>query len=272
MHLLSHHLMMHISNFAVRPGKLFVGTDMNLTILVGTKKRPQDACVVFSTDYNRWSEESREFLFSTLNYSPTTFASSRGAYPKLGTRTAFAIHEKIAQYGSFTRFIAKTNSVSVYYHSGGRYFRKCLRKKLSNEYKELKVAKGVEDVAICLLSSSFYYWLWIALSDCYHVMKGDIDMLPVPDSLLADPQVKELAARLLTDLEKHAQVRIRKRADNSQTEEINYYVGKSKPIIDEIDRMLARHYGFTDEELDFIINYDIKYRMGHVNGEECVEQ
>jgi len=25
---------------------------------------------------------------------------------------------------------------------------------------------------------------------------------------------------------------------------------------------LARHYGFTDEELDFIINYDIKYRMG----------
>ena len=26
--------------------------------------------------------------------------------------------------------------------------------------------------------------------------------------------------------------------------------------------MLAKHYGFTEEELDFIINYDIKYRMG----------
>ena len=36
----------------------------------------------------------------------------------------------------------------------------------------------------------------------------------------------------------------------------------SKPIIDEIDRVLAQHYGFTAEELDFIINYDIKYRMG----------
>ena len=23
-----------------------------------------------------------------------------------------------------------------------------------------------------------------------------------------------------------------------------------------------RHFGFTDEELDFIINYDFKYRMG----------
>jgi hypothetical protein len=36
----------------------------------------------------------------------------------------------------------------------------------------------------------------------------------------------------------------------------------SKPIIDKIDSVLAEHYGFTDEELDFIINYDIKYRMG----------
>jgi hypothetical protein len=26
--------------------------------------------------------------------------------------------------------------------------------------------------------------------------------------------------------------------------------------------VLATHYGFMDKELDFIINYDIKYRMG----------
>ena len=37
---------------------------------------------------------------------------------------------------------------------------------------------------------------------------------------------------------------------------------ESKPVIGDIDRVLDEHYGFTDEELDFIINYDIKYRMG----------
>jgi hypothetical protein len=37
---------------------------------------------------------------------------------------------------------------------------------------------------------------------------------------------------------------------------------KAKPILDDIDRVLAAHYGFTNEELDYIINYDIKYRMG----------
>jgi hypothetical protein len=31
---------------------------------------------------------------------------------------------------------------------------------------------------------------------------------------------------------------------------------------DESDRVLAAHNGFTHEELNFIINYDIKYRMG----------
>ena len=41
-----------------------------------------------------------------------------------------------------------------------------------------------------------------------------------------------------------------------------YYPKRSKVIIDEIDKVLAKHYGFTEEELDFIINYDIKYRMG----------
>ena len=41
-----------------------------------------------------------------------------------------------------------------------------------------------------------------------------------------------------------------------------YNVRESKPIIDQIDCLLAQHYGFTQEELDFIINYDIKYRMG----------
>ena len=54
-------------------------------------------------------------------------------------------------------------------------------------------------------------------------------------------------------------------------------LSSSKPILTEIDQVLATHYGFTDEEWDFpsiklrtgipstrlrADNYDIKYRMG----------
>jgi hypothetical protein len=42
---------------------------------------------------------------------------------------------------------------------------------------------------------------------------------------------------------------------------------RNKPISNEIDTVLAYQCGFTEEELDFIINYDIKYRMGRDGGE-----
>ena len=48
----------------------------------------------------------------------------------------------------------------------------------------------------------------------------------------------------------------------------SFYPAKSKPILDMIDAVLAKHYGFTEGELDFIINYDIKYRMGDELNEE----
>ena len=35
-----------------------------------------------------------------------------------------------------------------------------------------------------------------------------------------------------------------------------------KTQCDQIDTILAPHYNLTAEELDYIINYDIKYRQG----------
>ena len=66
----------------------------------------------------------------------------------------------------------------------------------------------------------------------------------------------------MIDYEKH---KVRKETYYKATGKVvydEYYPKLSKPIIDKIDEFLAKHYGFTEEELDFIINYDIKYRMG----------
>ena len=49
--------------------------------------------------------------------------------------------------------------------------------------------------------------------------------------------------------------------DDYYTENGSFIYSDHK-FTDEIDKVLAKHYGFTEEELDFIINYDIKYRMG----------
>jgi hypothetical protein len=77
----------------------------------------------------------------------------------------------------------------------------------------------------------------------------------------------ELGQHLQTSLTANAERKTIQTRDGSEITYAEFFAFKSKPIIDEIDRVLAEHYGFTDEELDFIINYDIKYRMGQDDGE-----
>ena len=252
----------YVSNFAVRPSKLFVGVDMNLSILIGTRRVAKGRCPIFTTSYKRWNEVARKHLFATVSYTESGFHEPLAAISKIGSETDRTILGKLTKHQPLARFRRQESSNPVFYHSGGRYFRKCIRTKLSNEYKELPLSGEAANPILCLLSSSLYYWLWLALSDCYHVTRTDIDTIAVPDSVIMDDGLHALADALVDDLERNSEVRVRRRADGSEQREVNYIVGKSKKLIDEIDHALARHYGFTDEELDFIINYDIKYRMG----------
>ncbi len=73
----------------------------------------------------------------------------------------------------------------------------------------------------------------------------------------------------MADMKRHA---ARRRAASKKTGVVEYdkfWPRYSKLIIDEIVRVLPKHDDFTDEELDFIINYDSKYRLGRgVDGED----
>ena len=86
----------------------------------------------------------------------------------------------------------------------------------------------------------------------------DIEQFPIGSFENANSRkLTALFDQLMQDYKKHSFVR--KRTDCEFQE---FRPSLSKPIIDQIDRALADHYGFTAEEVDFIINYDIKYRMG----------
>ena len=138
--------------------------------------------------------------------------------------------------------------------------------KISTQLKPLHLATDLDAAAVCAaLNSSLFYWWYIVLSDCRHVNLREIRNFPI-GLVQMDPGLKQrlsaLTDELMEDLKRHAR---RKETLYRATGRVVYdefYPRHSKPIIDKIDRVLAEHYGFTDEELDFIINYDIKYRMG----------
>ena len=84
----------------------------------------------------------------------------------------------------------------------------------------------------------------------------------MPPSALEDQTLVALGAKLMRDLERNAEKKTINTKDGDKITYDEFRVGESKPILDEIDTVLAGHYGFTTEELDFILNYDIKYRLG----------
>ena len=131
---------------------------------------------------------------------------------------------------------------------------------------ELKVlnleSKDAQAYTIALLNSSLFFWFFIAFSDCRNVNAREIRLFPAGLDKIQSKELNKLADSLLKNFDENSEFipRNDKRAGLLRIQ--SYRPRKSKPIIDEIDKVLAKHYGFTDEELDFIINYDIKYRMG----------
>lgn len=118
---------------------------------------------------------------------------------------------------------------------------------------------------VAVLNSSLFFWYWLVFSDCYHLTSREFASFHLDIDRMAPLHTERLTSicdDLMTDFRSKS---VTKQALYKTTGLVKYQEidpKKSKHIIDEIDRVLAQHYGFTDEELDFIINYDIKYRMG----------
>jgi hypothetical protein len=65
--------------------------------------------------------------------------------------------------------------------------------------------------------------------------------------------------RLLVGMQRHPTSRT---MTKSGLELETFEYSAAKPVVDEIDRALARYFDLSELELDFIVNYDIKYRVG----------
>ena len=76
------------------------------------------------------------------------------------------------------------------------------------------------------------------------------------------PEFTSLARKIMKCLEENAETGAGSYAVGGTVKYEKFRPKLAKPLFDQVDRVLAQHYGFSDEELDFILNYDIKYRMG----------
>src|SRR5207245_1034994 len=121
-----------------------------------------------------------------------------------------------------------------------------------------------------ILNSSLFYWFWRVYSDGFHCGYRDVRALRLGLSNESEelPVLNSLGKELMTDLRNSTTRKTIVSKATGRVEYDEFSPGACVKLINEIDRVLARHYSFTDEELDFIINYDIKYRMGRGDEED----
>ena len=253
------------SFYDFRPSHLFDGVNIRLAIFISDLSEMK----TFSSKYNRWYSQNRNILFKMLSYG-----ESKRIDENVVVKTASTLETKIFEKVFGSNMTQATDSKWIlYYHDAilywlrGTNFEPSFEGYLSSHVKKVYFpSKSSLLVAIGIFNSSLFYWFWTLLSnsrdlsfDIFYKMKG----------CALSPELQKLVAKLMDDLDKNGVIKERNQVQTGLVRYKEFYPVKSKSIIDEIDKVLAKHYGFTEEELDFIINYDIKYRMGdELNTEE----
>ena len=245
------------------PSELFTGVKIRAGIYLS---KHAEYTQKYLTKYIKYYAVERNYLFSKLNYIESINTTSA---PKLDTTIGKSIFVKL---GNLNKALGEEliGSDYLYYHAAPIYWCKALfeikrleqeRLNIADSYKRRSITHEYKDFAFVLLNSTLFFYYWIVLSDCYNLTKKYISDIKIPKNI--DPkEFKELAQALNDDIFKHYQIAEYSYKNKGIVRFAQFFPKKSKPIIDEIDKVLAKHYGFTEEELDFIINYDIKYRMG----------
>lgn len=266
---------LYFSSFDDRPSKLFDGLEhIRLTIHITL---PTNTNKYYSSRYNKWNSVERPQLFQLLKYGNGNFRVVPNTLPKFSSEIEESIIGKMKNQNK-NLFLSqdKLGKNLIYFSRKVGYFLQILdfeplvlnsknERRPPSEFKEIKFnSKLNSDCALSLLNSNLFYWFITVFSDCRHLNRREIDFFPVDLDKLAKAkgnQISELVKKLMKDLKKTSVNKVMKFKHDTLTIQC-IYPKYAKKTIDNIDLLLAAYYGFNDEELDFIINYDIKYRMG----------
>ena len=255
---------LYVSSFADRPGCIFKGVHQRLTIFFSNKSKHK--CELYTSSYKYWYNYERNNLFKNIIYIKN---DDLERIPKVGNIIESDILNKINKTKNILLNIYNNTDTDykIYLSTRlGLWSKSFINKPNTNELKIINCNdKKQQGILNAFFNSSTFYFLWILLSDCWHITSNDILNINFNyDALTEDEQLKlyNLAFKLERDLEKN------KKYVGSKQVEYEYKHKYSKKIIDEIDKLIAKAYGLSQEEVNYIINFAYKYRMNDVAEEE----
>ena len=271
-----------VSNYAWRPSKLFEGADMLLAIVITSKIKNNGEYNIHTTKYYKWFREFRNHLFENIFYYKVNDFTRKGSIPKIPDIKCISILSKLKRFCEkkmYNYFLKSDTKDYLYYFRAVQYWIKVLtgapvylinnKPEKTGEMKPLYFSnKEIRDVFVCILSSSLFFLFYIIYSSCQVINKSDF-YFPLDIDLINTQTKKtfgELSKKLQEDYSQNSKIierHYKKRKNTFVMKKQHFYIKESKDIIDNIDKVLANVLNLDSEEIDYIINYDIKYRMGN---------
>ena len=257
----------YISNFHQRPAALFEGVLQRLSIFICYKESQLKE--IHSTIVFRWKVDTRNTLFPSLFYTKCDQSKQNNSL-KIGHNIESGILVKYLKHSPITSLVSQSaiTDNSIHYRTaGGGYWVTILNTpfdttSLSNKSTSFRKEFNSK-VLSSVLNSNIFWWYYTINFDQFNFK--DYMIFGFRFNYPTDKYISQKLIKLSDKLEKELLDNSTTYTINSKTrgsnETITYNKYLSKKTMDEIDNILGEHYGFTTEELDFILNYDIKYRM-----------
>ena len=255
----------HISSYAVRPKPVFENAVVNTSILL-FKKTETPCQYLFSTKmHRRGNEFELQRLIDNLQFVDVKGQTLYGRIPKIGSEIEKTILNKLFNYTKLGSLIKTSGSPIIYRFAGGRYFKVVTNYSTgSSAERTIYFANSkIADAVGCILSSSLSFWFYQIFSDNLNWKTYEIENFTVPQLSAEDiDYLDKLYSRYLSDIEAKANIRITSGESTYNVDSFKEYkIVRSKAIIDEIDDYICPLYGLTQEETDFIKNYELEFRL-----------
>ena len=255
----------YISSYAVRPKPVFENAVVNTSILL-FKKTETPCQYLFSTKmHRRGNEFELQRLIDNLQFVDVKGQTLYGRIPKIGSEIEKTILNKLFNYTKLGSLIKTSGSPIIYRFAGGRYFKVVTNYSTgSSAERTIYFANSkIADAVGCVLSSSLSFWFYQIFSDNLNWKTYEIENFTVPQLSAEDiDYLDKLYSRYLSDIEAKANIRITSGESTYNVDSFKEYkIVRSKAIIDEIDDYICPLYGLTQEETDFIKNYELEFRL-----------
>jgi hypothetical protein len=262
--LLQHCEDIHISSYAVRPKPVFKNAVVN-TSIVTFRKTLQPCENIFATKmYRKGHDFNLQYLIDHLKFAEVTDFLLQGRIPKLSEEIECTILKKLRKNNKLGPYIKEAGAPIYYRTTGGRYFKVVTNYPTgSTKEKPIFFDNTLASSIGCILSSNLSFWFYQIYSNNLDWKGYEISEFYLPElTSSVIQQLEALYKDYLADIERNANVRQTSGESSYNVSQFKEYkIGKSKAIIDKIDDLICPLYGLTQEETEFIKNYDIEFRL-----------